>query len=432
MPPQDDQERHHLKRLVARIRGSKYRESGYKQALDAVKDLRELGWLRDGSLRGADLMGAALSAANLRSADLRASNLRDADLSAAALRGTDLSAANLVGSYLRGADLRAAYLRDAVLSAAALRAADLRGADLSGTVMSGVYLRGADLRSADLRRADLRGVDLRDAALRAADLRGAILSGADLRFANLRAADLSGAVLSGANFIRANLIETNFADALCSQTTFAEVDLSVAVGLETVQHGGPSHISISTLYKSKGNISPEFLLGCGVPLELVEQIPRLFAEKIFYSCFISYSRKDAEFAQRLNWRLQETGVNTFLDIENLKNKGGQNWQEEIRRAVQNTDRLLICCSANALESENVRFEIKVKMDQEKEEREKQNAVPFIIIPIDLDGYVIANAGKDLIAFSLTERRQVVHAAHWNEDATLFEAVVQQVINALRT
>lgn len=61
------------------------------------------------SLRGADLIGAALAGA-----DLRAANLRGARLIAADLRGADLRAADLTGADLRDADLRGADLRGAL------------------------------------------------------------------------------------------------------------------------------------------------------------------------------------------------------------------------------------------------------------------------------------------------------------------------------
>lgn len=61
-------------------------------ALQAVEELRVLGYLSDGSLHGRDLRGAHLQDANLYEADLR-----DADLRNAILRNADLYGANLAG-----------------------------------------------------------------------------------------------------------------------------------------------------------------------------------------------------------------------------------------------------------------------------------------------------------------------------------------------
>jgi len=63
----------------------------------------------------------------------------------------------VVGADFRSADFRSANLSGANLSGADLRSADLSGADLSGANLSGADLRNADFRSADLRNADLSG-----------------------------------------------------------------------------------------------------------------------------------------------------------------------------------------------------------------------------------------------------------------------------------
>lgn len=92
--------------------------------------------------------------------------------------------------------------------------------------------------------------DLSYADLGGAFLRGALLRGAELWIANLSGADLQNADFTGAELRR---------------TIFADTDLSAAKGLDSVRHEGPSEISISTLYKSKGRIPEVFLRGCGVP-----------------------------------------------------------------------------------------------------------------------------------------------------------------------
>src|SRR5208283_3308279 len=72
--------------------------------------------------------------------------------------------------------------------------------------------------------------------------------------------------------------------------------------------GRPSTIGIDTLYKSRGKIPEAFLRGCGVPDALIGYLPSLLgaAEAIqFYSCFISYSHNDEEFAKRLHSRMRD-------------------------------------------------------------------------------------------------------------------------------
>jgi uncharacterized protein YjbI with pentapeptide repeats len=143
----------------------------------------------------------------------------------------------------------------------------------------------SDLRVADLTRMELANVDLHDANL----------AGANLRQADLRQADLSAANLTGAELVGAKLNK-----ATIGWTTLGNVDLNTVQGLETVQHKGPSSIGIDTLYLSNGQIPEVFLRGAGVPENFITYIKSLVGHPFeFYSCFISYSSKDQEFAERL-------------------------------------------------------------------------------------------------------------------------------------
>jgi hypothetical protein len=164
------------------------------------------------------------------------------------------------------------------LSSADLGGQDLREANLSAADLSAASLSGAVLSLANLREAKLFGAMLLVATLRGADLREANLGGADLTTADLTGADLTSAIIFG--------------------TTFGDNDLSEVKGLETVvQYDGPSIIGIDTIYKSKGKIPLAFLRGAGVPENFIEYMGSLTGKALeFYSCFISYSTKDEEFA----------------------------------------------------------------------------------------------------------------------------------------
>ncbi len=105
-------------------------------ALDAVRRVRQEGWLNDGSLRDARLRKASLSNADLSGGclaqvDLRYSDLRGAKLAYTDLRGADLTGCNLHDADLRWADLRGACLRWSNLMGAQLEHALLEGADLA-------------------------------------------------------------------------------------------------------------------------------------------------------------------------------------------------------------------------------------------------------------------------------------------------------------
>jgi hypothetical protein len=159
-----------------------------------------------------------------------------------------------------------------------------RGANLNLANLSGANLGYAHLSGADLGDADLLGANLNRA-----DLHGADLHGADLRGANLNLANLNLANLSGANLANAKLYETAFVNS----------NLTGVVGLETCIHYGASAIDWRTLQKS-GLLPIPFLRGVGLPEPLIEYLPALLKQAIrYYSCFISYSTKDQDFADRI-------------------------------------------------------------------------------------------------------------------------------------
>jgi len=229
---------------------------------------------------------------------------------------------------------------------------DLSNADLSRACLSRVDLRGADLRGADLSRSDLSGADLREA-----DLIGVYLLGANLR----------GAHLSGADFTKAQT----------RATIFADVDLSDAKGPKTIEHGGPSTIGIDTIYKSRGKIPEVFLRGCGVPENFITYMHSLTGQAFeFYSCFISYSSKDQEFADRLYADLQAKGVRCWFAPEDLKI--GDRFQERIEESIRVHDKLLLVLSENSVVSPWVEREVQAAF--EREHRSKK----LVLFPIRVD------------------------------------------------
>ena len=286
-------------------------------------------------------------------------------------------------------DLFKADLRHANLSKANLRGASLGGADLSGANLGGANLSGANLRGAKLGEADLSGANLGEA-----DLSGANLSGAKLGWADLSGANLHAATLFDANLLRATLSEADFSEAALSGTVLADVDLSTAKGLETVDHFGPSTIGVDTIYRSHGKIPEAFLRGCGVPDDFIGYIKSITGAIQFYSCFISYSGKDQEFADRLYADLQAKGVRCWFAPHDIQ--GGRKLREQIDEAIQVHDRLLLALSEDSMDSEWVKVEIRKARKRELEEH-RQMLFPIRLVPYGvLRDWVCLDAdGKNL-------------------------------------
>ncbi len=370
-------------------------------------------------LSGADLSAANLSKANLSAADLVGAGLREANLGEA-----DLRWANLVG-----ADLREVHLSKANLSAADLRGVHLRTVDLSEAGLSEADLRRADLSEADLSAANLSKANLREADLSAANLSKANLREADLREANLSGTNLSKANLSKANLSKANLSEANLSGATLNETTFGNVDLTGTIGLDTCTHQGPSNIDLRTLDQSK-NLPINFLRGCGLSDLWIDYLPSLRGQAIeFYSCFISYSHADKAFARRLHDQLQGRGIRCWLDEHQLL--PGDDIYDAVDRGIKLWDKVLLCCSRDALLSWWVDSEIASAFAKEQALMEQRKNKVLALIPLNLDDYLFDGEWENGKAQQV-RTRLAADFRGWETDNNKFETGLDRLIKALRT
>jgi len=275
-------------------------------------------------------------------------------------------------------DLSEARFSNARLSAVDLEEVDLTKAVLAGANLVGANLSGASLYKADLSEADLGGACLHKTDLRFADASKANFDGADLSAANLTDADLSWAILSGANMSEAHLFfvdlngadlrNANFSRANANGSLFVDNDLASTKGLDSIKHWGPSKIGIDTIYKSRGKISETFLRGAGVPESFITYMKSLAGTAIeFYSCFISYSTKDQEFAERLYGDLQANNVRCWFAPHDIR--GGKKIHEQIDEAIRMHDKLLLILSPDSIRSAWVETEIaKARKRETRDER----------------------------------------------------------------
>jgi len=231
--------------------------------------------------------------------------------------------------------------------------------------------------------------DLRGANLREANLTEALLTGADLRWANLSRADLSGANLSAADL---------------SGMIFGAVDLSETKGLDQCVHLGLSIIDHQTLQRS-GPLPLVFLRGVGLPDNLIEYLPSLLNQAIqFYSCFISYSSKDQDFAERLHADLQNKGVRCWFAPHDLP-WGAKTW-DTIDEAIRLRDKVLLILSKKAIASDWVEDEVTKAYAEER--RRKQ----IVLFPVRLDNTVMKT--DEPWASKLRDQRNIGDFTHWKD------------------
>ncbi len=311
---------------------------------------------------------------------------------------------------LRKADLSGAHLSGADLLGVDLSGADLLGVDLSGADLSGANLGKADLTEADFSGANLPGVFLQEAECTGVNLRGANLNGANFGAVYLYAVDLSYANLSRTRldftiFMDSDLRNSAFSNAECLMSVFADVDLSETKNLDSIYHEGPSTIGIDTLYKSKGNIPEAFLRGCGVPDQMIDFAKSLTLEPFeYYSCFVSYSSKDEEFAQRVHNDLQAVGVRCWFAPHDMKI--GDKIRLTIDDSIRIHDKLLLILSEHSVESEWVEHEVEHALDLEKEK--KQN----VLFPVRVDEAVMES--KTGWAGNVRRQRHIGDFTRWKD------------------
>ena len=392
----------------------------------------------------------------LYGADLHGLDLHGIDFSGADLRVTDLSEADLRWADLCDSDLRGAYLCRVNLSEANLSKVDMsyvffkRGVDgvlggvkkdrIYGTDLTGANLHAAFMPEANLNTAHLKGADLSDALLSGANLSGVNFVDADLNKVRLHGADLQGAILIRTKLIEADLSsaeikgailsETNFSMATIGETIFGDVDLSCTVGLDTIRHEGPSTIGIDTIYKSKGNIPAVFLRGCGVPDNFIEYARSLTAKAFdYYSCFISYSTKDDDFAKRIHNDLQASGVRCWFAPHDIQ--GGKKVLHQIEEAIRVYDKLLLILSPDSMNSNWVEQEI-INAIKKEQQQQKQVLFPISIVPFEeikqwkrFD----SDTGRDL-AREIREYH-IPDFSRWGSDQAAYKTAFERLLKDLK-
>jgi hypothetical protein len=132
-----------------------------------------------------------------------------------------------------------------------------------------------------------------------------------------------------------------------------------------------------------------------LPDTLIEYLPSLLNEAIqFYSCFISYSTKDQEFADRLYADLQNKGVRCWFAPHDIQ--GGKKIHEQIDEAIRVYDRLLLILSEHSMASEWVGTEIaKARKPELREQRRMLFPVRLVAFETLRDWECFdADVGKD--------------------------------------
>ena len=145
----------------------------------------------------------------------------------------------------------------------------------------------------------------------------------------------------------------------------------------------------------------------------------------YYSCFISYSHQDKEFAKWLHDALTEKGVNCWLDEKMLA--PGDKVVNQIDLGIKKWDKILLCCSEHSLKSYWVNDEISKTFTKEEKLWKERNQEVLALIPLNLDGFLfkwdgaVANRLKDRFAPNFQG---------WQEDLSRHQPLIDDLIKAL--
>ncbi len=122
-------------------------------------------------------------------------------------------------------------------------------------------------------------------------------------------------------------------------------------------------MSINAIYQSEGDIPEIFIKGTGIPDSFIEYMHALINRPIeYYSCFISYSSKDQEFAERLYADLQSRNVRCWYAPEDLKI--GEKFRVRIDQSIRLYDKLLLILSEHSVRSPWVEKEVETAFSKE--------------------------------------------------------------------
>jgi len=211
-----------------------------------------------------------------------------------------------------------------------------------------------------------------------------------------------------------------------------------------VRHAGPSFISTDTLVRSKGHISEIFLRGCGLapwevltaklhdpnlnPYEISElqcQIldKRTHGPLFIGGVFISYSRTDGNFVDKLYKRLTSEGTSVWLDKHDMV---AGPVQKQVQRAVRVNDVVVVILSAASINSDWVENELDMARQKEKEEKRD------VLCPIALDDSwrsKMEPQESNRTLWLTLKQKNVLDFSEWTTEA--FVPVYQKLVRGLK-
>lgn len=139
-----------------------------------------------------------------------------------------------------------------------------------------------------------------------------------------------------------------------------------------------------------------------------------------YSCFISYSSKNKDFAEQLYADLETRGVQCWFAPEHLKI--GEQIRGGIDKSIRTHDRMLLVLSETSLRSQWVQQEVETALEIEREQGRT------VLFPIRLDDTVLeANTGWPSL---IKNTRQIGDFCGW-QDPDIYQRALERLLRDLK-
>jgi len=316
---------------------------------------------------------------------------------------------------------------------------DLSGACLNGLDLSGFVLKYVNLRHSSLRGARLDGTQIFSCSAEGSDWTGAmgnhvtaddleapgaIFDGVHLDLSTIFRSDFTGAsfqkvIFFITHFTSSDLSEADLNEAMFFTTIFADTRLTDIKGVDSLYAFG-LYFDIQTFFKS-GGLPESLLRAAEIPDEFITFAASLAGTAIeYYSCFLSYSSQDDEFARRLHADLQSRKIKTWFAPEDLKI--GDRFRLRIDESIRIHDKLILVISQHSIDSPWVRREVEAAL--EREDREKKD----VLFPIRLDDSIFES--REPWATELLRSRHIGDFSNWkSHDA--YAVVLDRLVRDLK-
>jgi hypothetical protein len=212
-------------------------------------------------------------------------------------------------------------------------------------------------------------------------------------------------------------------------TVFQNCDLSEAEGLDEVRHDAPSTVGVDTLYRSRGRIPAQFLLGIGAPEGLFPFQQAIANDSpLGGEFFIACAEKDIPFAQQLQSALRAHGVRTWVFAENFRgnalvDRRSTSEEEEIERWIRHYDKLIVVCSQAGLDSETVRNDLTAAKDLQ------QSKDQWLVYVVDPDGTL--HQPRARAARNLTYDHVIFDLKEHSANSAAYQQVLARLAEALK-